>query len=208
MEYQINIQELFQQAFGLRRPVYVVNNSPQDQANISYKDVPTLPVLAANDSIKSSLGTAVLSPVLLENGNYKQRLADGRIITVEYAELLLPPTTIVEVNLKKVVVKTPLVSGQGTFKEYISFDDYDVRIRGVFVGNTLDDVNAFMRRLMEVWAVPKEVGVVCDYLDLLGVEALIIENITPQKLEGRPLMLPFEMTCISDKPLQLNFLGS
>lgn len=207
MEYTINIQDLFQQAFGLRRPIYVVQAEPTTiaQATNNYNQpLQTVFQLPAEGSIKSTLGTVVLNPVLFESGSYKQRLGDGRIVTVDYSELLLPPATLVEVNLKKVVVKTPLVSGQGTFKENVSFDDYEVRIRSVFTGESIDEVEDFMRRIMELWTIPKEIKVVCDYLNLLDIDALVIESITPQQLEGRPLMLPVEISCVSDKPLQLN----
>lgn len=206
MDYQINIQDLFSMAFGLRRPIYVVQTDVKLSQNSSlYDPQQTVLTLPADETLKSSLGTAVLSPVYLEAGQYKERLNDGRIITVPYPELLLPATTLLEVNLKKVITKTPLVGGQGTFKEYISFDDYDVRIRSVFVGNTPEQVSDFLKQLMALWQVPKEINVACDYLDILGIEALVIENIVPQQLEGRPLMLPFEITCVSDKPTQLAF---
>lgn len=229
MEYTLNIQDLFQQAFGLRRPIYVVGieppifgrdgnyQTPKNDPSLelktdnvptsknSYKQPPTIFQLQLDEgNAKSSLGTVVLNTVKFRAGSYKERLNDGRIITSSYPELMLPPATVVEVNLKKVVIKTPLVSGKGTFKEDICFDDFDVRIRSVFTGNSVDEVETFLRRLMEMLTIPKEIKVASDYLNLLGVDYLVIENIVPQQMEGRPLMLPVEISCISDNPLQLN----
>ena len=207
MGYVIDVQELFRQAFGLNRRIYTVENTNTAQELPQYEVSGQLKTIPTGDTLKSSLGTAILNPVLFEAGSYKERLTNGQIITSDYPELLLPPTTLLEVNLKKVITKTALVAGQGTFKEYISLDDYTVRIRTIITGDSPEEVDDYLRQILLLWQVPKHIEVVSDYLDLFGIEALVIESVTPRKLEGRPLMLPLEIACISDKPLQLMFNG-
>lgn len=208
MAFIISIEDLFRRAFGLRRPIYTVKSTdtePTSFDNQFSSELTTIQSLPADEPLKSSLGTAILSPLTFEGGQYKQRLKDDRIVVVQYPELTLPPTTLSEVTLKKITIKTPLVSGEGTFKEFITIDDYLIRIRGIFIGNTVEDVANFRRTLMTFWPIPKEIEIISDFLNSLGIEALVIDDMIPRQLEGSPLMFPFELSCTSDKPLQLNF---
>ena len=218
MEFKINLEEAYAQAFGVRRPIYVPVSKPilgepqgyQDSKvsatePIEFQNIKTLEIDVS--SLKSSLGTQVLSPITFLGGSYKERLDNGQITNSDYDEFMLPPTSTVEVGFLKTVVKTPLRGGRGTFKEMIGEADARVRIRGILLGEDSKRPEQGIRSLYELNKVPSELSVVCDYLSWLGIDYLVIESLNFPDLQGKPNMQPFELNCISDKPIQLILNG-
>lgn len=215
MEYSINIAQLYEQAFGERRPIYlplirpilptVSRYQPQEQnlaSTIEYEGVERI-IFDEDNEAKSSLGTVVVSPVEFQAGSYQQRLVNGELRRVDYPKLLLPPTTVLQVDRSKKIIKTPLHGGRGEFKEMIGTNDATVRIRGIWINETNDDREAMIRSLSQLEQVPKELEVACDYLSWLGIQHLVIESMNLPILQGQPTMQPFELNCTSDNPIEL-----
>jgi hypothetical protein len=177
------------------------NSKTEASQEIQFENVSTLQVDISD--IKSSLGTIVLSPITFRKGSYKERLDNGQITTVNFDEYAFPHTSTVEVDFHKNIVTTPLRGGKGTFKELIGTSDANVRIRGILIGEGSKRPEQGIRTLKALENVPKELAVICNYLSWLDISYLVIKDLTFPDLKGQPSMQPFEMLCLSDKPIQL-----
>lgn len=214
-QFSIDIAAAYQQAFGLKRPIFApITNSPrrisddfevpEQQRQTDSINFQNITPLSFDDSpVKSSLGTVVLSPITFLSSSYKERQSDGRVVVVEFEELILPYTSTVEVTFQKTIVKTALRGGRGEFKELIGTKDAKVKIRGILVGEDLKRPEQQIRKLQELKQVPKEIAVVCDYLNWLDITYLVIEGLSFPDMKGKPNMRPFELICSSDKPIEL-----
>lgn len=219
MEFDINLEEAYFKAFGIRMPIFVpvtvpTTGQPKDYTEpqeiktepLEFQDISTLKI--DTSSVTSSLGTVVLSPITFRGGSYKERLDNGQIITSEYDEFMLPPTATAQVTFTKNIVTTPLRGGRGEFKEMIGTFDPMVAIRGILIGEDLKRPEQDIRKLVALEKVPSELAVVCDYLRWLGIDYLVIKQLKLPDLKGKPNMQPFELSCVGDKPIQLILNGN
>jgi hypothetical protein len=101
------------------------------------------------------------------------------------------------------IVKTPIQGRNGTVKEYIGQDDAKITFNGVICGTNgvypKSDVAALYK-----WAQsPVSKGVVCGYLQNLGITNVVVESISiPQTIGGYSFQ-QFSLHCISDLPVEL-----
>lgn len=219
MEFKIDLTEAYNKAFGVKLPIYVpvtvpVQGQPNDYTQpqattrepLEFQNISTLKIDAS--SIKSSLGTIVLSAITFRGGSYKKRLKNGQIINSQYDEFMLPATATVQVKFDKNIVRTPLRGGRGEFKEMIGTSDPKVTIRGILIGEDLKRPEQDIKKLIALEEVPSELAVVCDYLRWLGIDYLVIQSLNLPDLKGKPNMQPFELTCLGDKPINLILNGN
>lgn len=212
--FTIDLQESFAAAFGVRKQLFIPVNTEeqqnkkaftqQEQITEEQETFSQLPkLLFDNSSVKSTLGTMVVSPITFKGGSYKERLTDGQLINSNYEELALSPTATIEVTLNKITVETPKYGGRGTFKELTGFSDPKVTIRGFLVGEDLQRPESQIRQLLALKQVPSAIGVVCDYLSWLDIHYLVVQELRLSSLKGKPSLQPFEMICLGDEPVQL-----
>lgn len=219
MEFNIDLEQAYAKAFGVKFPIYVpvtvpVTGQPKDytqpQANktepLEFQNISTLKI--DTSSVKSSLGTIVLSPITFRGGSYKERLKNGQIVTSQYDEFMLPATATVQVQFHKNIITTPLRGGRGEFKEMIGTSDPKVTIRGILIGEDLKRPEQEIRKLNALKEVPSELAVICDYLGWLGIDYLVIQDLKLPDLKGKPNMQPFELSCLGDKPIELILNGN
>lgn len=216
---QFNIEE-YQKVFGRQKPFFITDafgvkpsvasfeiteaQSPQQIFEFEIEESSFI----EGEMIQTALGTAVVSPIKFEAGQYKKRLENGQIVISSYPEMILPYTSTIQVDLKKNIVRTALsgTGSGGTFKELINLDDAHIRIRGIAIS---EDQNKrpeqFIRQLKGLWLLRKELEVTCDYLTWLGISHLVIEDANFPAVNGQPGMQPFELKCYSDIPTELTF---
>jgi hypothetical protein len=108
----------------------------------------------------------------------------------------------------KAIVKTE-VAGQrkiGSVKEFMGYNDYQVRLTGVlfspketFHEYPIRAVND-LRRVCEA---PIAVPVVNTLLNRFGIMNLVIEDWSFPSFPGKKNVQPFELSCVSDVPFEL-----
>lgn len=155
------------------------------------------PVGTRQAPASSYLGTPVVDNIRFNAGNYTSRT--GELIT--YQGLTID-TVIMSVELPKNIVRTPVAGRPGTVKEYISDDDYRVRIDGGFYLRDRypqDEVD----RLVALCSVPAALEVVSPFLQLFGIYQLVIEQYTFNQIPGNEYVQTFSMSAVSDRPVEL-----
>lgn len=144
---------------------------------------------------KSQLGTPVLTDLTLKGGKYLDNA--GRVVSFEDVVLV---NFLIQVSQTKHIVTTEIPGLDGTIKEYIGMDDYEVVITGAINGANgsypLDAVNTLYQLLKA--SVPVEV--VSDYLKNLDIYELVIKEFKLGQEAGGYSSQEFALTCLSETP--------
>jgi hypothetical protein len=192
-----NITSLLFQAFGITKAIV----SPG--AMISLKVIEE----ATQIERLSYLGTPILNTLTLKGQNYRKYDETGKLTTVQLNDFLMPAVTLSTFSRSKKISKTELVAGYGTVKEMYGFGDWDIEIRGLCLWDPirLGDATAFAQHLLiqQFENVAEAIPVVSKLYNSKGINAIVIENIKWEQLEGKPGVIPFRINCVSDRPTEL-----
>lgn len=121
--------------------------------------------------------------------------------------LLRIDTALITVELPKNIVKTQIQGRNGTVKEYIGEDDFQIHITGIIVSPypsvyPRDEVNM----LTELCRLPKQIPVASEFLQFFGIDSIVVEHFRIGQRMGSRNEVPFDVYAISDmaEELQLN----
>lgn len=151
----------------------------------------------------SSLNTGVPTYARIEflSGSYTG--TDKK--TYQFSGLLLE-TAVVAIDQSKQIVRTNIQGRDGTVKEYIGLDDYQVHIQGVLTGANgvypADDVAA----LKALCTAPISLKISSRYLQLWDIDELVIMDFSIPQIPGEYSKQPFAINCVSNDPIELRFL--
>ena len=147
----------------------------------------------------SQLGTPVYTNITFSAGSYESN-TPGK--TISYGPVTYE-AVLITVSQAKKIIKTEIQGRDGTVKEYIGMDDYQVQINGIITGPNghypKDDVSA----LKAILDAPVPIDVACTYLQTLGIDSLVVEQYEMGQQEGGYSYQTFSISCISDVPQEL-----
>jgi hypothetical protein len=110
---------------------------------------------------------------------------------------------LMNVNQSKNIVATHIPGRDGTVKEYVGMDDYNITINGIIVGTPghypIDEVNA----LHQVAKANVPIEVVSTYLANLDIYSLVIKDFSYNQEPGGWMKQNFTIQAISDMPVEL-----
>ena len=186
--------------FGLQqvKPIIYRNSlgDPLGQRDINYpdqedEDTVGFTIGADDNADISILGTPVWA-------NLKLRI-DGDDPGLYFDTVLLT------ISQSKTIIKTSIQGRNGTVKEYINDGDYIVNIKGLLHTSApdvypLEQVNDLVRLLKA----SRPLEVISDYLRLLEIDLLVVEDYQLMQREGFTNTQLFEINAVSD--LSINFL--
>jgi len=178
-----------------------------------------------NDSDKavaqSYLGTPVYANIVFGNlvninnvdGAVKNEYIDlqGNVIPFEPLRI---DTVLMDVRMQKNIIKTPIQGRNGTIKEYISDGDYIITISGSIsttergtkasYGIPEDDVES----LINICNIPYPVPVDSSFLNLFGIDKVVIDDYSFPQEEGFRNRQKFQIQMSSHKEIDLNNVTS
>lgn len=178
-------------AFNLPRTTPVYNKNPYESR---------IPEGVAPDPAMylSPLGTPVVADLLLQGGSYTNN--SGKIVTYEDVTLV---TVLITLSQPKRVVRTEIQGNDGTVKEYIGMDDYQLTINGIINGSNgtfpFQDVAA----LHAICKAPVTIPVVSAYLQLFDIFNIVITEFNFEQEAGGYSKQNFTISAISDTPVEL-----
>lgn len=208
MANEFNISQLLFQAFGSAGVLYSPSFDGEQVPGINYD----LEMATADDlpSTPSSLGTPIVFPWSLKGGNYLTYNSKGEIIEKTLGDFRMPAATLCVFTRAKIMRTTAVSGGRGTVKEMYGFDDWSITVKGVMVPESnhpqATDVFEMRNKLLEFENLTDAIEVSGDLFEAIGVSHLVINRINIPQLQGKPRMIPFEMNCISDQPIELLLL--
>lgn len=147
----------------------------------------------------SALGTPVYQRVTFQSGSYPTKV-QGQNKTWEQIDL---DTCVIVVNQAKKIIRTEIQGRDGTVKEYVGMDDYQVQISGMLAGangqRPVDQVIA-LKKMLDA---PVPIQVACQYLQDLGITDLVVESYVLDQQPGGHSYQTFSINFISDTPVEL-----
>lgn len=199
--FKPDISQLFNAAFGFIPITYKVDGVAQNAPQLDFNGIESKS--QAEASKLSWMGTPVLFPIILKGGNYNNYNSDGTVGTVSLNDLELPPTTIADFRRAKNITKTNLLGNNGTVKEIYGFDDWGIRIRGLCLDTPDSSAYEQHQELLKWEVVTDSIQVVGDLFKDKSIYSLVIEDIDFRQIQGNTSAIPFEITAVSDEPLEL-----
>lgn len=180
-------QPIFKNELGTPKSDYKI-----DQTN--YVDAPL--------QYKSQLGTTVYANIEFLSETYETNIKGVFKTTpdLRYEAILLT------VGQAKKIIKTEIQGRDGTVKEYIGMDDYQVTINGIITGPNGHYPADEVIDLKKVLDAPIAIPVACTYLNNLGINSIIIEGYELAQVEGGYSYQTFSINAVSDiaQELQIN----
>lgn len=117
-------------------------------------------------------------------------------------------TALIEVKQNRNIITTSIMGRNGTVKEYISDNDYQIKIKGLLSSNAQNIYpQEQMNTLREFCTAIATIPVQSNVLDYFGIRNIVIMDYEFIQLEGDRSNVPFEITALSDIPydIQLKF---
>jgi hypothetical protein len=203
-----NISQILFQAFGSAGVLYRPSFGDEQVPELNYdlevatdEDLPSTP---------SSLGTPIVFPWSLKGGKYLTYNYKGEIIEKTLEEFRMPAAALCVFTRAKIMRTTAVSGGRGTVKEMYGFDDWSITVKGVMLSESnhpqAPDVFEMRNRLLQFENLTDAIGVSGDLFEAIGVSHLVINRISIPQVPGKPRMIPFEMNCVSDQPIELLLL--
>jgi hypothetical protein len=163
--------------------------------------------------ITSYLGTPVFANLIFIPGSYKDKKGQ----TVNYGEIyknddknenFKVDTVLIDVSQQKQIIKTNIQGVSGTVKEYISKGDYQITIRGALVSpSSLRYPEEEVAQLKEYLEAETAIGVASRFLDdVFNIQTIVIESFSFPQVEGTQNVQLFEISAVSDDPIELTVL--
>lgn len=150
---------------------------------------------------KSYLGTPVWSPLefLKTAGTSLDNSLNVGEANGNSEVLLRIDTALISVSQSRNIVKTPITGRKGTVKEYISDGDFMIDIRGVIISQfpmvyPREEVAIFM----ELLGLPKQIPVASEFLQLFGIDSIVIDSYDIAEKLGSRNEVPFQIQALSD----------
>lgn len=107
------------------------------------------------------------------------------------------------VTQAKKIIKTEIQGRNGTVKEYLGLDDFQVQINGVITGPNghypIETVS-FLKQILDA---PIPIPVASTYLNNLGINLLVIESYELAQEAGGYSYQTFSISCSSDIPQEI-----
>lgn len=160
----------------------------------------SIPQGAVKDSPLSTsvLNTPVYSNIHFLDVQYTDN--QGRTITTTGK---IYDAVLITVSQAKKIITTEIQGRDGTVKEYIGMDDYQVTVNGIITGangvHPVDEI-AQLKKMLDA---PVAIEVSCDYLQRLGIFNLVVMDYTFEQQAGGYSYQTFSISFKSDIPVQL-----
>lgn len=146
----------------------------------------------------SELGTPVIADVTFQGGTYTDNNGAAQTFNDIRLECVL-----MNVSQAKRIVKTEIDGSDGTVKEYIGLDDYQVVINGILTAPNGQHPTQKIADLSDMLKAPIGLSVVSRYLQNLGIFQLVVESWAMDQEPGGYSKQGFTINAISDKPVEL-----
>ena len=147
----------------------------------------------------SELGTPVYTNIEFLPDTYETSIK-GKFLTTPQMRF---DAILLTVTQAKKIIKTEIQGRNGTVKEYIGRDDFQVQINGVITGPNghypIETVS-FLKQILDA---PIPIPVASTYLNNLGIHLLVVESYELAQEAGGYSYQTFSISCSSDIPQEI-----
>jgi len=198
MDFSIDVIKITREVFGLSGYLpsvtdkldgakYEIPSNNNERSSINFPD--SIQKIDLDSVVeKSVFGTPIYDVVYFKNsdGSDRLKLNDAPLVTI---------------NRAKTVIRTPVAGRDGTVKEIISNDDYQISIRGILVNHTkrakpYEDFEKLLAMLNE----NKNHPVTSKLFNKCGITDLVVTGFDFPPVEGYINVMAYSITAYSDEP--------
>lgn len=145
------------------------------------------------DALKNKLAT--LSDSLLGKSDVLGR-AYFMPVKINSIEL---PNPVISIEAQKNILKTIVAGKEGTVKELISANDYQIKIVGIAINDAADNIDIEqMTALYEMYKENRMLPIICAITEVFEVSNIVIEQFKIIPIEGSVNTFGYEMNLVSD----------
>lgn len=150
---------------------------------------------------KSHLGSPVFAPIEIKAGQYTDEDGSEKTFNGMFIDCVL--TTVTQ---NKIIERTQITGRKGTIKEYVSDGDFDVSLKIVlYTPNPNLFPEEASNRLVQILKAPISLEVVSPVLNKYDIYNIVVTGYTNSQRQGFKNITVFDVTAVSDTPLQLQF---
>lgn len=212
-EFQIPLNTLFSQVFGIASPLIRRYKVPPDEKtdnSFFYEIGETNTEEATEDNVLSSLGTPVNFWMQFEGGDYNKRVqGDIRKVTME--AMYLPFASVASFTRAKRWTETFMSGQEGSIIEEYGFEPWDIKIQGFIIRNDKDRVtgkSSVEQQLKELqtWeGLSDAIKVSGKVFEWLGIHKIAFHEIDYPAAKNLNLeqVKPYEIKARSVQPIEL-----
>ena len=133
-----------------------------------------------------------------------QIFSDLQFVSVNGKVHVPVDTVLFNVNQAKNIVRTSINGRDGTIKEYIGLDDYEVNIKGVICGENGVYPYDHVKNLVDFCRYDQSLGIISKFLnELFEINEVVIKDYAFEQSEGSYSYQKFEINCWSEKPVEI-----
>lgn len=171
----------------------------------------------------SYLGTPIFDPIRIKGGNFFRLDDIDKEDPIPYPDDdgaegfgLVIPSVIIEVTQSKNIITTAIQGRNGTVKEFVSDGDFAITLTGVIIGRNEDgevkDIGNIypdddVKKLITICKVPDALTLTSTFLnDVFGINQIVITDYNIPQREATRNMQPFQISMLSDVPIDLEEL--
>lgn len=195
-EISLSIAELFEKAFGYLPTAF----ERQLEAGLPRKKDPKTPDSPYANELTARKGSYLVA---------KDKFGFEYYMPVTLGDLPLEHP-VVSVNCKKTLVETALTERQGTVKELISSEDWEITIRGLIISKDGGFPEDEMQELTDLFYKKESLELKCPITDIFLVHAekegkayVVIKEMSLPEVKGIMNVRPYELKLVSDSPFNL-----
>ncbi len=216
-----NIPQLYKQVFGVSAITFNIPDQSAVLGNVSnsraayngielvknnqtpitnYQNLDTI----GNSNTKpvnSILGTPIYEQITLTIPAVQ---SSGGQVTSPQFSYIFPDWPLFDIAPSWTIKKENILGGNGTVKEYIQQDDFEIKIRGFLINYSSQDYPEQL--VTDFWRAincQKSIGISSKVFNILQIKNIIVKSAQLPSLEGYMNIQPFEIDCISDEAIEL-----
>lgn len=189
--------------FGLANFAGINNIKIMDAQNSPYVVDPATAQDVPLQKFTSKLGTVVYSNIIFNAGV----ILDVNGIVVDSWDDFRIDDVLLTVSQSKKIITTEIQGRDGTVKEYIGLDDFQVQITGRLNGNYNVNPKELTRQLKKILSAGQPLEITSWYLQNLDITDVVVKDFNFGQTEGEYSTQYFTVNALSDKRFEAKIIS-
>ena len=189
--------------FGLANFAGINNIKIMDAQNSPYVVDPATAQDVPLQKFTSKLGTVVYSNIIFNAGV----ILDVNGVIVDSWDDFRIDDVLLTVSQSKKIITTEIQGRDGTVKEYIGLDDFQVQITGRLNGNYNVNPKELTKQLKKILSAGQPLEITSWYLQNLDITDVVVKDFNFGQTEGEYSTQYFTVNALSDKRFEAKIIS-
>lgn len=150
----------------------------------------------------SYFGTPVFSNIEIKPFQYEKLNGE----TIQIKNGIVIDHVLITVTQTKNIVTTPIQGRPGTVKEYISDGDFEIELTGTISSKGNNYPETDVNELVQILRAPVAINIISEFLNWFDIHSVVVTDYSFPQSEGFRNQQEFNITLLSDTPVELEDL--